>query len=301
MDVKKLEAFCKAVDLASISRAAVSLHLTQSALSQQLSSLEASMGTQLLARTLQGVTPTQAGLILYRHAQSIIRSVDEAIADVRSGGENVSGRVSIGLAPYSLAEALAVPLLEEVRHEHPNVAVHVRENFGGLLSEQLAAGQIDMGILYTPVPLRAVHVEPIYVDELQVVSHADRGLGDVVRFVQLTDIGLYVPTRQHAIRTAVDAGFGRHDTFPRIAGEIESMPTLIGVIERDLGIGIVPATCIPPIPSGSDLRVSRLDEDSVEVRLAFCTPAHAAQTPQAAAVERILRRLVARRLLGLSA
>ncbi|MGI6878057.1 LysR substrate-binding domain-containing protein [Microbacterium sp. gxy059] len=296
MDVKKLAAFTKAVDLESISRASVSLHLTQSALSQQLSSLEASMGVQLLARSQQGVYPTQAGRILYRHAQQILRSVDEAVSEVRSRGEGVSGRVSVGLAPYSMAGDLTVPLLAAVRDEHPNIVVHVRENFGGLLSELIATGQVDMGVLYAPVSLRAVSVEPVHVDELCLLSHADRGIPAHVEFTDITDLELIVPTRQHSIRLAVDSGFQRHDVFPRIAAEVESVPSLLEAVGRDLGATILPRTCLPDLAGHPDLVVSTIGTPPMSVRVAFCTSASLPLTPQAAAVERILRRLLAARI-----
>jgi LysR family nitrogen assimilation transcriptional regulator len=300
VDVKKLAAFTKAVDLASISRAAVSLHLTQSALSQQLSSLEASMGVQLLARSQQGVYPTQAGRLLYRHAQQIMRSVDEAVAEVRARGEGVSGRVSIGLAPYSFAEALTVPILAAVQREHPNVVVHVRENFGGLLSEQIATCQIDMGVLYAPVSLRAVAVEPVHVDELRLISHVSRGLPSHVEFTDITDLGLILPTRQHSIRLAVDSGFQRHDTFPRIAAEVESVPSLLSAVELDLGATILPGTCIPDLGDRPGLTVSSLGDPPIPVRLAFCTSASLPLTEQATAVERIVRRLLGKHLATLA-
>lgn len=295
MDGKKLEAFVKAVDLGSISRAAIALHLTQSALSQQITSLEASVGVQLLARSKQGVFPTQAGRVLYRHAQHLLRGMDEALAEVRARGDGPSGRVSVGLAPYSLAQSLTIPLLQEVRREYPNIVLHIRENFGGLLSEGIATGQIDMGILYSPVSLRAVQVDPLFVDELCVIAHEKRRLPSPVSFAELTEVPMLLPTRQHSIRLAVDAGFQRHDLFPRIAGEVESVPSLLGAVKKDIGCTVLPLASLPDPEEPTGL-VRIPFAEPMPIRLAFCTSSNEPLSEPAVAVERILRRLVARQL-----
>ncbi len=293
MDGKKLEAFVKAVDLGSISRAAIALHLTQSALSQQITSLEASVGVQLLARSKQGVFPTQAGRVLYRHAQHLLRGMDEALMEVRARGDGPSGRVSVGLAPYSLAQSLTVPLLQTVRREYPNIVLHLRENFGGLISEGIATGQIDMGIMYSPVSLRAVHVEPLFVDELSVLAHQKRKLPSPIGFAELTDVPMLVPTRQHSIRLAVDAGFQRHDLFPRIAGELESVPSLLSAVEKDIGCTVLPGASIPDLAQHPTL-IRLPFAEPMPIRLAFCISANEPLSEAAVAVERVLRRLVSR-------
>ncbi len=230
--------------------------------------------------------------MLYRHCQHLLRGMDEALTEVRARGEGPSGRVSVGLAPYRLAQSLTIPLLQEVRRRYPNIVLHIRENFGGLLSEAIATGQIDMGVLYSPVSLRAVRVDPIVVDELCVLAHERRGLPDPVSFAALTDVPMLVPTRQHSIRLAIDAGFQRHDLFPRIAGEVESVPSLLGAVSEDLGCTVLPRSSLPPLDAYPSIVGVPFDE-AMPIRLAFCTSANEPLSEPAVAVERVLRRLIA--------
>jgi len=295
MDTWKLEAFVKTVDLGSISRAAIALHLAQSALSQHLSNLETKLSVQLLVRTKQGVEPTAAGRVLYRHAQSIIRGVDNAVQEVKSASDGPGGRVSVGLAPYSLAAALAVPLIEAVRTAAPRIVLHVRENFGGILSEAIATGQMDLGVLYTPVPLRAVHVEPIYRERLYLAANAKAGLAATVSFTALTDVGVFLPSRQHSIRLAVDAAFQQQNLFPRLLGEVESMPTLLELIDRGLGATILPLSAFPALDSHPGVRLHELEDPVAEIGLALCTGSHQPLSEQAVVVEGILKGLLADR------
>ena len=78
LNLRRLKYFVKIVDIGSLTQAADVLHIAQPALSQQLATLEGEFRQQLLVRTKRGVTPTDAGMVLYRHAQIILRQFDQA-------------------------------------------------------------------------------------------------------------------------------------------------------------------------------------------------------------------------------
>ena len=87
MNLKRLQYFLKIVDIGSMTQAADVLHVAQPALSQQLATLEAETGQQLLVRTTRGVTPTEAGKVLYRHAQAMYDDLDQLEALAAGKGE----------------------------------------------------------------------------------------------------------------------------------------------------------------------------------------------------------------------
>lgn len=99
MNLRRLKYFVKIVDIGSLTQAAEVLHIAQPALSQQVATLEGEMDQQLLIRTKRGVTPTEAGKILYTHARTILRQCEQAQLAVHNVGQTLSGNVSIGLAP----------------------------------------------------------------------------------------------------------------------------------------------------------------------------------------------------------
>lgn len=118
MNFRRLRYFVKIVDVGSVTQAADLLHVAQPSLSQQMATLEGEVRQQLLLRTKQGVVPTEAGKVLYRHAQAILRQVDQAKLEMKAAGQGLSGAVSVGLAPGTAASALALPLLRAVRARH---------------------------------------------------------------------------------------------------------------------------------------------------------------------------------------
>ena len=95
MNLRRLKYFVKIVDIGSLTQAAEVLHIAQPALSQQVATLEGEMDQQLLIRTKRGVTPTEAGKILYTHARTILRQCEQAQLAVNNVGQTLRGQVSM--------------------------------------------------------------------------------------------------------------------------------------------------------------------------------------------------------------
>ena len=96
MNVRVLKTFRDVVDTGSFSRAADAGGLSQSAVSQQLASLERDLGAQLLSRGGGFVGPTAAGDVVYRAAGDIIRRCEAMQAEVRSARDAVRGVLRVG-------------------------------------------------------------------------------------------------------------------------------------------------------------------------------------------------------------
>lgn len=128
MNFRRLKYFVKIVDIGSLTQAAEVLHIAQPALSQQVATLEGELNQQLLIRTKRGVTPTDAGKILYTHARAILRQCEQAQLAVHNVGQALSGQVSIGFAPGTAASSITMPLLQAVRAEFPEIVIYLHEN-----------------------------------------------------------------------------------------------------------------------------------------------------------------------------
>ncbi|OSM43322.1 hypothetical protein BCY76_009135 [Nesterenkonia sp. PF2B19] len=113
LDLRKLLLFERAVSAGSLSAAAVELGWSQPAVSQQLSTLEHSLGTRLLTRTTRGVVPTPAGRILLGRAEAIRAQARGALEDLRSAVSPVDQTLRIAAFPSLLGGALA-PSLEQL-------------------------------------------------------------------------------------------------------------------------------------------------------------------------------------------
>jgi LysR family nitrogen assimilation transcriptional regulator len=100
-----------------------------------------------LIRSKRGVTPTEAGNILYKHATTILRQCEQAHSAVNCAGQPLTGQVSVGLALGSVSSRLAMPLLQAVREQYPGILLYLNENFPSTLNELVAAGRMDMAVI----------------------------------------------------------------------------------------------------------------------------------------------------------
>jgi LysR family transcriptional regulator, nitrogen assimilation regulatory protein len=294
MDTRRLYSFVRVVDAGSITRAADLLHIAQPALSQQMTALESLFGQQLLSRSKQGVEPTEAGRVLYRHARVILRQLEQAHAEVEVVGRELAGGVSVGLAPYSTVNALALPLLGAVRARYPRVLLHINENFGGLLSESLMTGRMDMALLYDSGPIRGVDFERLLTEELVVVAPGGVDLpadpGEPVSMADLADVPLLLPGPIHTIRRVVDQAFAQASSAANIVGEVESVSLMARAVRSGLGATVLPLSVAQRM-IGGDLQQRHL-LPALEVQVSLGTASGQTLSRAAEAVRELLREVL---------
>ena len=296
MNLRRLKYFIKIVDVGSLTQAADILHIAQPALSQQLATLEGEVDQQLLIRTKRGVTPTNAGKILYTHAQAILRQCEQAQSAIDGAGQALSGQVSVGLAPGTAAQLLAIPLLTEVQRQHPGIVLYFNENFGTTLSELIMSGRMDMAVIYGDRDIHGLRFLPLMKEELFFVCpHA---LGESRREISLAEVArydLFLPRIYNIMRNAADDAFTLAGLSYRVKCEIESLTTLNAALAADLGGTIMPESAARTMLQPANAWMARIVEPNVLTSLSFCMSDHLPLSQPAEAVKGILLSLMAQR------
>lgn len=150
----------------SVSRAAASLGYTQSAVSQQLLTLERIVGVTLVTRSpgARVVALTDAGLQLLAHAGAIAGHLESARADLAAFAGGRVGELRIGAVP-SVAAALIPALAERLRERAPRLTLSVSESYyAGELLDRLAAGALDLVLAPADGPREGLESEQILRD-----------------------------------------------------------------------------------------------------------------------------------------
>lgn len=294
MNLRRLKYFVKIVDIGSMTQAANILHIAQPALSQQLVTLEAEMQQQLVIRTKRGVTPTEAGKVLYGHAQLILRQCEQAQSDVNSTGLELSGQVSVGLAPGTAASALSVPLLRRVRERHPGILLYLNENFGTTLSELIMNGRMDMAVLYGGREIHGLSFTPLLREQLYLVS-ADPEFADRPRIAlaELAELELLLPRTYNIMRRLVDEAFLKIGLSARVIAEVESASTLATAVAEHFGSTVLPESAARALQQVQDVHLSCIVEPEIEAPLALCLSGHLPLSVPGQAVKAILLELIA--------
>ncbi|WP_304309061.1 LysR family transcriptional regulator [Pseudacidovorax intermedius] len=137
----ELKAFAAIVERASFAKAAASLGLSPSALSQTIRQLETRLGQRLLNRTTRSVAPTQAGARLYEQLAPLLQSLSAAVAEASATGQ-MGGVLRINTLGMA-ARQLIAPRLDRFHRAHPTVVLDivVDDALGDIV-----AGRFDAGI-----------------------------------------------------------------------------------------------------------------------------------------------------------
>lgn len=293
VDTRRLFYFVRVVDSGAISRAANFLHMAQPALSQHMSALEQELGEQLLDRSRRGVTPTDAGKVLYRAALGILRIEETARQNIVTKGNSPSGYVSVGLGTYCGGNRAGVEVLREAQKSYPNISIHFVENLSVIFSEAVKMGLLDAAVIYYPGPIPGVRFEQCKPEELHLVASREAIVAepgaDHVTLAEVGALELFLPPAHHVLRRIVEAGFRDADLELVVHAEIEPSLALIQAVRENLGVTCMPWSVAREMFPGDEFQTLRIVEPTLYTRLALCTPKDPPSSEAAEAVISLLR------------
>lgn len=245
----------------TLTGAARRLNLSQSALSTQLRTLEASLGQDLFERRGRGLLLTEAGRIALDHAEAIFRTVDDLTATLRE-----TGRARRALRVGALATLSRNFQMQFLRPliGRPDVEVILRSGSQAELLRGLEGLALDL-VLTNLAPARdaASHWLTQRIDEQPVgligtparVGVPPLGLRDL-----LASQPLILPTRETALRAGFDALIARLGVTPILAAEVDDMAMIRLLARADAGLAIIPPIVVrDELQSGLLVEAARLD------------------------------------------
>ncbi|SDA34191.1 transcriptional regulator, LysR family [Pseudomonas sp. NFPP10] len=245
MEIRQLKYFVAVVDAGSLSRAAREVHVAQSALSKQMSALEADLGAQLFHRSNSGIRVNDAGKLFYEYAQGLLKHLQDARAAISSEPGALSGSIVVAL-PQSVASTVALPLIQAVARTYPKVELHLNEELTGNLVDQLVRGRVDIA-LFTPIGLPPqVSFSPLLEEDFYLIHRADDRHAPPPGSVTLAEAvarPLVFPSRahSHSTRACVDQALERLHLPPaQVAMEVNSVHILKSAVEAGIGPSIMP-------------------------------------------------------------
>jgi molybdate transport repressor ModE-like protein len=198
MEIRELRAFTAVAEEGSLSAAARRLHLSQSALSQTIQSLERQLGAVLLERHRTGVTATAAGTILLRDARAILAQHDRAVAEVTGQAAAGPSTLRVGV-PLELPGDLLPRVLAEVGAACPSTRVDISHASSAAQLRALEAGELDVALV------RECPADPDY-DAVLVVEEA---LGVLLATGIATELAGAAGVQLHRLAELEWSGFSR--------------------------------------------------------------------------------------------
>jgi DNA-binding transcriptional LysR family regulator len=165
MDMRRLEVFCKVVELKSFTKAGEALLLAQPTVSEHLRTLEDMLGEKLVDRLGREVLPTPAGKIFYQYARNILQMREEAIQALGQFKGNLSGRLILGAS--TIPGTYILPkLIGSFKSTHPAIQITLRIADTAQIVSDVLEGNLEAGVVGSKWNDRRLVMEEVFCDEL---------------------------------------------------------------------------------------------------------------------------------------
>ena len=231
MDFKQLEYFKVITDAGSISEGARRLHMSQPPLSLQMKALEEELGVTLFRRDNRHLSLTDAGRILYTHAENMLDLRDSAVNETINAGRIQTLRVGI----TSTTLPLMLPILHELQRTSKHIRFEIYDANTFTLNDLLSRRIIEIAILRTPVSL--VGMESIVIREESMFLASAEELPEQVSLQEVVKYPLVIYRRYHDLIMSV---FSAHHLSPDILCTCDDARTALEFVRGGDGTAVFP-------------------------------------------------------------
>ena len=257
--LKQIRYFVAAAQQGSVSGASQSLSISQSAVTEAIKELEATLGTRLFDRHPRGLNVTAEGQQFLRHATSILAEVSNATRAVADGVKRVSGPLNLGVTALTAGYVLS-DILSKYRRLNPDVEISAIEDAGEYLEHLIIGGELDVAVMVTS-NLRNQHAlqsELFEVSAFRLWIPSDHRLARQ-QSITLSDVAgeqLIVLDADEMEQEAVKllSAFGKR---PRIAFRTRSVEAVRSLVATGAGVALLPDLVYRPWSLEGDRIVSR--------------------------------------------
>jgi molybdate transport repressor ModE-like protein len=264
MHIETLKVFCDLAETGSFSLAASKNFITQSAVSQQIRSLEERYGRELIERSKGHARLTQAGEVLYEAGKEIVHRYREIENNLQSLARSVAGTVRVGTV-YSVGlYELSAPLKKYLR-TFPEVRVHLEYTRANKIYEDVSRGEIDLGIVAYPNKRPQLSVAPFREDRLVLICSPQHPFAHFQRvsIKKLHGEKFVGFERDVATRRALDRVFRQHGVKVQYVMEMDNIETIKRVVEVGSGLSIVPEPTIAQEVKNDTLRAIQFSDETL--------------------------------------
>ena len=263
MQIESLKVFCDLTETESFTKSAQINEITQSAVSQQISSLERKFKSLLIERSKKKFRLTREGQVLYEYSKQIIQTYDSLHNRLQEIKNIISGTIRVATI-YSIGLHDLPPYLKKFLRSFPTVNVHIEYRRANQVYEDVLGNVVDLGLVAYPVKDPKLELIPLRKDALVMICHPNHPLAKN-KTVKLSQLGGQkfigfepdIPTRK-----AIDKILKENNVEVQTVMEFDNIETVKRAVEIEAGISIVPQGTITQEVSKqtlSELKIEGLD------------------------------------------
>jgi Transcriptional regulator len=241
MQIESLKVFCDLAETESFTKAAQINGVTQSAVSQQISSLERQFKSLLIERSKKKFRLTREGQVLYDFSKQIIQTYDGLHSKLQEIKDIISGTIRVATI-YSIGLHDLPPYIKKFLKDYPTVHVHVEYRRANQVYEDVLSNVVDLGLVAYPNKDTKLEIVPLRKDPLVLICHPQHPLAKQksIRLRSVADqkfVGFEpdIPTRK-----ALDKVLKEQNVEVKTVMEFDNIETVKRAVEIDAGVSIVP-------------------------------------------------------------
>ena len=241
MQIESLKVFCDLAETESFTKAAQINSVTQSAVSQQISSLERIFKSLLIERSKKKFRLTREGQVLYDYSKQIIQTYESLHSKLQELKDIISGTIRVATI-YSIGLHDLPPYIKKFMKNYPTVNIHVEYRRANQVYEDVFSNIVDLGLVAYPVKDSKLEIVPLRKEPLVLICHPQHPFAKqkTMKLKQLVSqkvIGFEpdIPTRK-----ALDKILREYGVEVKHIMEFDNVETVKRAVEIDAGISIVP-------------------------------------------------------------
>lgn len=241
LSLRQIRYFIATAEAGQVSRAAIDLHVSQSAITTALKGLEGMLGTKLFERQSHGVALTYEGNQFLQHAKHIMATVDEALQMSGRANTNIAGRIRLAVS-YTVAGYFLPAYLPRFARGFPNIEIRLIETDRARIEEGIIDGTFDLSLMLTS---NLANQEDISYENL---IHSRRRLWTGVnhRFLNRPAVTFQDVAGEPYIMLTVDEAsntalryWNRTPYRPRVIFKTSSVEAVRGMVASGMGVSIL--------------------------------------------------------------
>jgi LysR family hydrogen peroxide-inducible transcriptional activator len=240
MELHQLRYVVAVAETGNFTRASERCNIAQPSLSQQVLNLEKEVGHKLFHRLGRKAVLTEAGATFLERARRILFEVENATKELKDH-PSFERRITVGAVP-TVAPYLLAPLIARCRETHPNLVVHMREDFRSDLCRGVIEGELDLAVVTLPVKDHRLSIESLLTEALLLVvgkGHPLAGRSGVTAN-DLAEETFVTMGDSSTLAAQVRSFCGDHNFAPKIGYRCAQVATLKLFVAMGAGISILP-------------------------------------------------------------
>ncbi len=261
MQIESLKVFCDLAETESFTKAAQINGVTQSAVSQTISSLERQFKSLLIERSKKNFRLTAEGQVLYEYSKQVLQTYDALHSKLQEIKEIISGNIRVATI-YSIGLHVLPPYVKKFLKSFPTVNVHVEYRRPNEVYEDVLGNVVDLGLVAYPARDPKLEVVPFRKDPLVVICHPQHPFAKMkgLKLKALSGQKMVSFEKDIPTRRALDKLLKEHSVSVEHVMEFDNIETVKRAVEIDSGLSIVPQETIRQEVANQTLVALRLED-----------------------------------------